>query len=344
MHHRVLEEFEPCLKGKYPVYTVESPHQLTQIAGFYRYTQDGGQVFFRGTSGFHEESRPSLYRISDDLPLIYSLETRQIALLKYLSKIAGESCMCPAHTRNSPKLHFSNSHRCSGISRGRRDGSRLISGTYRAVIEPLLQHYGVRTRWLDVVDNIWVALWFAVNRYVGNSDKPDPNDGSARTYAYYLRRSIAEVPENGTRDDCSQFSRASYDTFAYIYLHETGKLTATAIPGYSISDSCRVVDLRYSVPSLYLRPHAQHGVLIARRSQPDPKSNPVPADYSLTSTTAAAIRVRLVDALDWLGSGILANHHSLFPPAAVDVGYRHLLHAPMPPSPLGSITIYQGGI
>jgi hypothetical protein len=30
----------------------------------------------------------------------------------------------------------------------------------------LLQHYGVRTPWLDVVDNLYVAIWFARNRAV----------------------------------------------------------------------------------------------------------------------------------------------------------------------------------
>ena len=27
----------------------------------------------------------------------------------------------------------------------------------------LLQHYGYRTTWLDVVDNLWTAIWFATN-------------------------------------------------------------------------------------------------------------------------------------------------------------------------------------
>ncbi|WP_420914265.1 FRG domain-containing protein [Comamonas aquatica] len=24
-----------------------------------------------------------------------------------------------------------------------------------------MQHYGLNTTWIDIVDNIWVALWFA---------------------------------------------------------------------------------------------------------------------------------------------------------------------------------------
>lgn len=345
-----LFEFEPNADRSYPVYTIDSPHQLTQIAGYYRYKQDGGRVYFRGTSSFHESSIPSLFRDSNDPRTSPKPDVRQQTLKTYISTLEGTACACPAHTRNSGRLSFADGHLCTSISRGRRDNSKLVAGTHRAVVEPLLQHYGLRTRWLDVVDNIWVALWFATNRYVDQSDKPSPKGNSARAYAFHIRRSAAEPPEAKEAGDpksgVAKLSGHNEDehAFANIYLHRTGSLAATEIPGYSIAASCRVVDLRYSVPSLYLRPHAQHGVLMARRRQPSSTLPPSEADYSLNSTVVAVIRVRLVDALDWLGNGILANHHSLFPPAAVDVGYRYLLSAPMPPLSLGSITIYQGGL
>jgi hypothetical protein len=33
----------------------------------------------------------------------------------------------------------------------------------RPHLAALLQHYGYRTSWLDVVDNLWVAVWFATH-------------------------------------------------------------------------------------------------------------------------------------------------------------------------------------
>ena len=30
-----------------------------------------------------------------------------------------------------------------------------------SVIEGVFQQYGMRTRWIDAVDNVWIALWFA---------------------------------------------------------------------------------------------------------------------------------------------------------------------------------------
>ena len=32
-------------------------------------------------------------------------------------------------------------------------------------IVPLLQHYGIKRSWLDVVDNLWVALWFGLHKF-----------------------------------------------------------------------------------------------------------------------------------------------------------------------------------
>lgn len=32
-------------------------------------------------------------------------------------------------------------------------------------LNPILQHYGIRTPWIDLVDNIFVAIWFATNGY-----------------------------------------------------------------------------------------------------------------------------------------------------------------------------------
>lgn len=378
MTMKILKDFNPDTSGEYPIYMINNPHQLTQIAGYYRYSaHNGGQIYYRGTVKLHEEALPGLFRKNLDPRTTDNFQIRQAELEKYIRQLSGRECACAEHLRTNSTLGFSKSHKCTGKIERKADGSSLMSGTHRAAIEPLLQHYGLRTRWLDVVDNIWVALWFAVNEYVGERDKVASGRDPVRTYAYHLRRSRTEpaqkiplhangeVLEDGTPrrhqllDQESESalsgrmktaqeahrSESADELFAYanIYLHETGELSATPVPGYHLSDSCRVIDLRYSVPSLYLRPHAQHGVLIARRRQPAPSSNLQTEDYSVTHTVAAVLRVRLEDALDWLGDGMLANHHSLFPPAAADEGYRHLLAAPMPPSLLGSVTVYQGG-
>jgi len=41
-----------------------------------------------------------------------------------------------------------------------KEAFAFLGNTPDYTFEPLLQHYGIRTRWLDLVDNFWTALWF----------------------------------------------------------------------------------------------------------------------------------------------------------------------------------------
>jgi hypothetical protein len=36
-------------------------------------------------------------------------------------------------------------------------------------LNPIFQHYGIKTPWIDLVDNIFVAIWFAVNKFEKDS-------------------------------------------------------------------------------------------------------------------------------------------------------------------------------
>jgi len=77
-------------------------------------------------------------------------------------------------------------------------------------IEGLMQQYGASSRWIDVVDNIWVALWFACHRAWVSRDEPHTKKSknyqnrSSVEYVHYERR----VPE---QEPCSR-------RFAYVIL------------------------------------------------------------------------------------------------------------------------------
>ncbi len=135
-----------------------------------------------------------------------------------------------------------------------------------------------------------------------------------------------------------EHSSDSPTPMAYVAVLDTGRLRSTGIPGYSIGDQSRIVDLRYAVPSVYLRPHAQHGVLVA------PVKLMPGDDGALTQRVAAYIEITLNDALAWLGSGVMTSPFVLFPPAASDHGFRRLLdYASDPPAELGAVKIYGPG-
>ena len=287
--------------GKLRVLSVADPNALTQAIGWLKFTADGGEVLYRGQTELFTDLRPSGLRGRNEQGRV----ALAASLRDYIAEMVGE---CTCHEASS----FGKAQNCDERVNSRTRRSPIVSKTYRAAIEPLLQHYGLRTRWLDVVDNVWVALWFACHSQHTNG-----------RFAYHLRRSVAT--EGATAK-------------AYIAVLDTGALRATDIPGYRVGPRSRVVDLRYAVPSVYLRPHAQHGLLIA------PPKLPPKATGTLTGLVGSVIEVSLNDALEWLGAGAMLSTFVLFPPAARDEGYRRLLeYASEPPKKLGSITQYGPG-
>ncbi len=180
------------------------------------------------------------------------------------------------------------------IDRFKASGS--IFGVFGAYAhEPLLQHYGISTTWIDLVDNLWVALWFACHRAM--------SIGKMGEYMHFERR----LPSDA-------------DKYAYVLLVAADISRRSRMkPGYFFGDKTELVDLRMAAPSIFLRPHAQHGLLFRLKGGIGGR----PLDY--VSQVRGVIRVELGKALDWLGSGKMVNTHSLFPPPYYDSGYQILL-------------------
>jgi len=260
------------------VFDVSTSHTLIQAAGYLKYNlakTTGQGVFFRGQTKLYPSLSPALLRNVKEGPP----NVRRRALLAELLQ---------------------------GIE---ADGSALkaVGSEYW---EPLLQHYGIRTTWLDVVDNIWVALWFACHTAKAI--------GWPEEYLHFEKR----IPNH--RGD---------EEYAYILLLASANATSLpGKPGHFRDERSETVDLRVAVPSQFVRPHAQHGLLVRRLSK---TGQPVSDNLPLHVGT---IRVRLAAALDWLGSASTLTSHCLFPPAYYDYGYRELL-AGIKPSrkSLGSI-------
>lgn len=289
----------------YPIFAVEDPNALTQVIGWLKFTNSDSAVLYRGQTGKHPEMLPTGLR---GLGGLEGRRNLSHALRRAVSSLAGSECSCIGGP-----FPFGQAHRCVEQVRKHPTSSpaaALVRGTYRAAAEPLLQHYGLRTRWLDVVDNIWVGLWFACHR-----------QSTRGRYAYHQRRSVAQEPLG----------------LAYIAVLRSGPLGATGVPGYRIGAESRLIDLRYAVPSVYLRPHAQHGLLLAASRLADA------SDVSLSKQVLAYIEVHLSDALEWLGHGVMTSSHVLFPPAVRDEGYRRLLEADLATDMLGTVTIYGSG-
>jgi hypothetical protein len=252
---------------------IESLSRLVQAVGYLKYRAPDGNSYLRGQPSLYRGTvEPTLFRGVRD---VSSLERQ---LNKLIGAAADWKCEHPDH---SPTV-------CSEILAPAPKSSRRLfkAGVPRYAAEPLLQHYGIHTRWIDVVDNVWVALWFACHRFIRVNE-----------HIHVVRRNVADGGED----------------FVYIITITTlGKMMERRPGFYRCDDGTRVIDLRKAIPSFYLRPHAQHGLLI--RPQADQ------GEFQL-----AALQIPLARALEWLGSSVLLSPFGLFPPASVDVGYRRLL-------------------
>lgn len=261
-------------RENFDVYHVETPQLFVQAAGYLKHIHGKAgpkTVLYRGQGQLHGGSlKPSLYRNATSF--------------RGLSKF------------NEELNAFLGSIKTDG---------KVMRHVDEHVREPLMQHYGIRTRWLDVVDNVWVALWFACYeaRAVGRQGE----------YLHFEQRKPARNPH------------------AYVVLVEADWNPVPSEPGCYEGPVTKSIDLRVAAPSTFIRPHAQHAVLVRMRPTPDKQV----LDYK--SLVAGVIRVDLKDALDWLGSGTLLTTHVLFPSPVYDFGYLELLNLSPASKHLGAI-------
>ena len=108
------------------------------------------------------------------------------------------------------------------------DSFRRLNGSRwrRKDLGAVLQHYGVRTPWLDVVRNLYTAIWFATHELAGSGlhGMATPTSRDYCWISFYRRRTAAT------------------------------------------KEALRVKDLPAHHSSTHLRPHAQHGLSLAMQA------------------------------------------------------------------------------
>jgi hypothetical protein len=245
--------------AKEGVLEVTTPHALARAVGYIKYAGNTqGPVLFRGQNQLYPTMLPALFRgVKNAGPMFNRLG----ALKKYVREVQASGA--------------------------------FLGSTPEHTFEPILQHYGIRTRWLDLVDNSWTALWFACQQ----------------------ARSTGEL------DQYLHFS-PSQQEFAYVILLQGGpERLDPERPGIAVSERATIIDLRRAAPSTYLRPHQQHAMLMCRNTFESAES------MNMAEFVVGTIRVRTELARSWLGDGELASTHHLFPPPVYDDGYHSLLRS-----------------
>jgi hypothetical protein len=244
-------------------FDIETPHALSQLAGYAKYKLSSeGVVYFRGQTEDYGCMRPALFR---GVLTKSGWHSRIKELKEYIQSI---------DSRNA-----------------------FVNGTPENVQEPLLQHYGLKTDWFDLVDNIWVALWFSCHQAVAV--------GLHNEYVNF------EISDN---------------EYSYIYLMQFGEQENYAKGCWVTKNRMAFVDLRVAAPSNYLRPHSQHGLLVRRRNIDEGKG----ADFD--EFVVLVLRIRAEDAVHWIGQSLLMQDSFLFPSPKYDQGYKVLIEKELPPN------------
>lgn len=261
-----------------PIYEVSNVHALNQLVGYAKFiNQSYGDVYYRGECKLHDSLIPSLFRGRTNTSIAAQLNT----LIKKV------------FTDNNMKKQL------------KLDEADSVSSALK--IEGVLQHYGIKTRFIDVVDNHWVALWMGLNQ----------NKKYKQIYEYnhYEQREIPLIDFIDGKE-CTE-----EDLFQYILLLAVPGKCKRINNGIFVSDNYYEIDLRQALPSTYLRPHAQHGLVIKKR----PHDGDQIEKYDMATNVVGIIKIRIDRAKQWIGTGELLTQDNLFPAPSFDNGYDILL-------------------
>lgn len=289
-----------------PLYEVEKMAAFNQLIGHAKFVNAHyGNVYYRGVNGLFDNVRPSLMR------------WRSHGTANDLNKLLKKIC-------EHPYFHDSLKLRDIPVITGKEDHyiSNEINRKNRYCVEGLLQHYAGFTRFVDVVDNHWVALWMGLHNFMMT--------GKGARYCKCEKRelSLGDLYQTSLLTGCPVVSSRSEkdDIYEYILL--------LAMPYAKINPECGIietdefveVDLRKTLPSFYLRPHAQHALVVRKRDCNN--CGNTAQFYDMSSQVIAILRVRIDNASLWLGNGNLLTAANLFPSPSVDQGYNNLLMYP----------------
>lgn len=285
---------------KVPLYDITTMNALNQIIGHAKFGNNRyGNVYYRGVTDLYDNALPSFFR--------KKVTGRSHPLRKMINQIYTDS-------------YFQNSLKVEPVSYSRKMQNNheinLLNRHKKYIIEGLLQHYSGNTRFLDVVDNHWVALWMGLHecQLLGRGKKYCRFEKRTIPLQDYVVGSISTSGADG-----SSMESINRQLYLYILLVAMPDVAESIIPGIKESETLVEVDLRKALPSTYVRPHAQHALVVGKRE------GKLAKDYDLASQVVGILRVRLDYASQWLGNGTLLTQDNLFPPPAVDQGYDNLL-------------------
>lgn len=196
-----------------PLYEISTTAAFNQLIGHAKIDNAHyGNVYYRGVNGLFDNVLPSIMRkrtsgTADDLN-------------RLLKKISDND-----YFRNSLKL------RSTVVPKSISDYAlnKVIGRYNKYCIEAVLQHYAGYTRFIDVVDNHWVALWMGLQNFTTH--------GRGHKYCFCKKRelNIGDFYESLNAPECPVIrAMEGSDIYEYIML--------IAMPYASKSLECGIIE------------------------------------------------------------------------------------------------------
>lgn len=269
---------------------VETLEALIQYIGYLKYISDG-LVLFRGQQKLYDPFVP--------LPSLLRSDSQSTAAEK-MYELVNMTCCWKSEPNPCDNMPF--------LDSSSADGKGIFDfGVKQYAIEPLFQHYGINTRWLDLTDSIPFALCFGLIEYNDRASSLNtPNeylryqlDRDTSCYSKLLQNTITRERKASEDDD-----------FVYLYAIEIkGRVRKEKDTQIERFENGWIIDARREIPSFFLRPHIQHGLLFF--SPYFSKTHPVKL-YSEPIRTAL-FEIPAKSARQWLGAGKMFSLGSLYP-------------------------------
>lgn len=258
-----------------PVWEVWDIYGFVKLLGHAKFINNKyGGILFRGQTKIYPTFRPSAYRRLNNKGANQHLEKMIDILVKDAGRDENSNCTIASFTNTKEREAF----------------------------EAILQHYGFRTRMIDVVDNQWVALWFASHHRMTDNELC-PNYKACKE-CYESERYIDSTEE-----------------FSYVYLLAIPEIESRtkACKGIEKDERHCLVDIRKACPSTILRPHMQHGLVVGYY---DEKRN---FSENYAQQLVGIVRIKTQTCLEWLNGDRTLNARTLFPCPNFDEMYKMIL-------------------
>lgn len=296
-----VENFSYKNGASVPIYDIKTPSAFNQLIGYAKYiNNEYGNVYYRGVNGLYDNVSPSIMR----------KRTRGIGqdIKDFISKIRDDEYLKESlHLKLDYKFQKNINHSLKNE----------LKRNNKYIIEALLQHYIGKSRFIDVVDNHWIALWMGLHNFI--------ECGEGGQFVTCEKRSIdvSNILDAASDNICVLSDKFQSTAYEYVILLAMPYAKKEPLRGVIETEQLVEVDLRKALPSIFLRPHAQHAMVIRKR---DIEENVYDAAYyDMASQVIGLLRIRTDLADKWLGEGKLVSKENLFPSPSIDSGYNNLL-------------------